>query len=206
MRTQRKTTAALLIAAVVANIGLVACGTTTVTKQPESTAPSQSVLAESTPTKPTEATPAPETPESGPVETTFAVSGTSYTNASEKAYSYEVTLSKVEQQAAPADEFSGASAGKHLVGLKFKVTGTKGVTDDNAFNNTSVQGSDDQIYEASITGNLAAGTTFNNGQINLSAGEHATGWVPVEVPDGVQVTTVYWTPGLGGEKATWTIG
>jgi len=32
MRTQRKTTAALLIAAVVANIGLVACGTTTVTK------------------------------------------------------------------------------------------------------------------------------------------------------------------------------
>ena len=149
----------------------------------------------------------PEAPKSWPVGTTFTVTGTSYTNTGAKTYSYDVTLSKVDQQAAPANEFSGASAGKHLIGLKFKVTGTQGVTDDNAFNNTSIQGSDDQIYNATFASQLVAGTTFNNGQINLSVGEHdSRSGAGRGAERGAGYGDLIGKSGFGGEKATRTVG
>jgi hypothetical protein len=139
-------------------------------------------------------------PTTGPVGTTFTV------NDSENNAVYRVTVLDVLQNAAPDNSFDAAKSGDHLVGVELKITGVSGSDTDDANNNTAVAGSNDQTYNSNI-GGIAAGTNFNSGQYNVSAGESTIGWVNFQVPNGVTVASVVWTPdsGMGGSPAHWTV-
>ena len=79
---------------------------------------------------------------------------------------------------------------------------------DDANNNASATGNDQQTYQPGFEG-LAAGTNFNGGQFNTSPGSDSIGWVTFEVKDGVHVASVQWSPGSGladTAPATWTVG
>lgn len=116
-----------------------------------------------------------------------------------------MTAVKILDPAAPDNSFDAAPSGKQLVGVEFVIKGVSGSEQDDADHNTAVQGTNGQIYSSNV-GGIAAGTDFNNGQYNTSPGSSETGWVNFEVPDGVNITNVQWSPdsGMGGSTATWT--
>lgn len=58
-------------------------------------------------------------------------------------------------------------------------------------------GTDGQDYTPSFA-NITDGTNFNDGDFNVSAGQTVNGWVSFELPPGVTIASVQWTPGLGG--------
>ena len=66
-----------------------------------------------------------------------------------------------------------------------------------------MQGSNGQNYTPNF-GGIAAGTNFNSGQFNTAAGTSVTGFVSFQVPDGVTVANIQWSPPAGGSTATWT--
>ena len=202
----KTTVKAISAATVVAALGggLAACSTGSVTKAapPAKT----SAPAPATTTRPASTTPAPtpSDPNSGPVGTTFEVTGTDDQGNDTK---YSVTVVKLVEPASASDEFNTASSGRHLAGAEVRVTGIAGQSTDDAFNTMSTQGSDDQTYDSSIGTTLAAGDTFNDGVFHVGPGQHQTGWVPFEVKGGVHVTSVQWTAssGLSDSVATWTV-
>jgi hypothetical protein len=116
-----------------------------------------------------------------------------------------VTLVSVDQQAQPDSEFSTADPGHHLAATQFRVTALTS-TDENANTNATVTGSDDQAYTASLNA-VAAGTNFASGQVRLQPGSSLVGWVSFELPNGVRIAKVQWTPaaGFGTHSAEWLI-
>lgn len=118
---------------------------------------------------------------------------------------YEVTLLSVDQQARAESDYLGAEAGHHLAAAQFRVTATTS-TDENANNNATVTGSDDQAYTSTLTP-VAAGTNFANGAIRLQPGVSLVGWVAFELPNGVRIAKVQWTPasGLSTHSAEWLV-
>jgi hypothetical protein len=195
MRTTVKTISAAAVAAALGG-GLAACSTGSVTK---AAPPAKTSAPASTTPAPT-----PSDPNSGPVGTTFNVTGTDDQGNDTK---YSVTVVKLVEPASPSDELNTASSGHHLAGADVQVTGITGQSTDDAFNTMSTQGSDDQTYDSSIANTLAAGDTFNSGVFHVGPGQHQTGWVPFEVKDGVHVASVQWTAssGLSDSVATWTV-
>lgn len=118
---------------------------------------------------------------------------------------YDVTLLSVDQQAQPETDFGSTQPGHHLAAAQFRVTAITS-TDENANNNTTVTGADEQAYSSSFMP-VAAGTNFASGQIRLQPGSSLVGWVSFELPDGVRITKVQWTPqaGLGTQSAEWLV-
>jgi hypothetical protein len=173
------------------------CTTTTATKtapppaangQPSTPAPSKS--ANST---------------TGPVGTTYKVTDTAAGSSGNQTASYTVQATQVIDPAAPANSFDAAPSGQHLVGVEFVIHGVSGNETDDANNNAVMQGSNGQDYMANFSA-IAAGTNFNSGSFNTSPGTSVTGWVNFQVPDGVTVANVQWSPGAstGGTTVTWT--
>jgi hypothetical protein len=141
----------------------------------------------------------------GPVGTTFIVTGTNDSGATVK---YSVTLDKLKQHAAPDNSFDAAPAGEHLAGAEFTVKGITGDEQDDANNDAAVVGNNNQTYQTGLEG-LAAGTGFNGGVFNTNPGSVSIGWVSFEVKDGVHVASIQWNPdsGMSGAApATWTVG
>lgn len=118
---------------------------------------------------------------------------------------YDVTLLSVDQQAAPDSQYSAAKAGYHLAATEFRVTAVTS-TDENSNTNAVVTGSNDQSYTYSLSG-VAAGTNFASGRILLQPGSSLVGWVSFELPNGVHVARVRWTPGSGfsTKSAEWMV-
>lgn len=133
---------------------------------------------------------------SGSVGDSFTVSG--------GGSSYSVRLVRVLQHAAPSDEFEAAGPGKHLAGAHLIITGVSGHESDDANNDITAQGSDGQTYQPSFD-TLAAGTDFDSGQFRVGPGDKRRGWVSFEIPDGVRVTELDWTPesGFNDTVASW---
>lgn len=117
---------------------------------------------------------------------------------------YHVTLLRVDQMAQPESDYLGANAGHHLAAAEFQVTAID-KTDENANNSATATGSNDQAYNSALTP-VAAGTNFADGQILLQPGRTLVGWVSYELPNGVRITKVQWTPesGLSSHAAEWT--
>ncbi len=180
-----------VILAGVAVLVLAGCASTTLSQVP------------STPSSTSTHTTAPSTPTTAPL--TGPV-GTTYQGTASDGSTYKVTLDKVLEPAAPASEFDAAASGHHLAGVQFTVVGVKGNTDENVNLDAKVVGSDGQLYSASIASRLAVGTNFDYGSIKVSPGEKLTGWAAFELPNGVTVKSVQWSPFLSSEHATWTIG
>lgn len=162
------------------------CGST-VTKSPATTQ------------SPGAASPSPTSPQSqaGQVGDKFTV-----TSGDTK---YDVTLLNVDQQAQPESEFSAAKAGHHLAAAQFRVTAISN-TDENSNNNATVTGSDEQAYRSSLSG-VTAGTNFASGRILLQPGSSLVGWVSFELPNGVRISKVQWTPssGFSAHSAEWLV-
>ena len=179
---------------------LAAVGSKTPSVKPQNT-PTQAAPAQEVPTTPSETpTPTPtQASDTGPVGTTFTVTGSDGT-------SYDITLVKVLDPAQGANEFSTPEQGKRFVGAKFTVKTTAGTVSENANNNAAIQGSDNQMYTSDFS-EISAGTNFNNGDIHLRKGGSVTGWVTFQVPQNVKVTSVQWSPesGFSNAVATWTM-
>lgn len=178
-------------AAALAAVVSAACGTGTVTPAaPTTTAPAQSTSA---------ASPSPTQQQQAHVGDQFTVSLSDGTK-------YEVMLLRVDQEAQPASEFDTAPSGQHLAAAQFRVSAITGV-DENANNNASATGSDEQAYTPYIVASVAEGTNFVNGQIRLQPGSRLAGWVTFKLPDGVRITKVQWIPasGFGSQAAEWLV-
>ncbi len=120
---------------------------------------------------------------------------------------YSVTLDRVIQHARPDNGFDTAPAGSHLAAAEFTIKGISGTDQDDANSDAAAIGNDQQTYESGFEG-LAAGTNFNSGSFNTSAGSSSKGWVAFEVKNGVKVLSIQWSPssGMSGSApATWTV-
>jgi hypothetical protein len=139
----------------------------------------------------------------GPIGTTFTVTETNQNGATVK---YSITLDKVIQHAAPDNSFDAPPAGDHLSAAEFTISGLVGNDQDDANNDATAIGTDQQTYQTGAEG-LAAGTNFNEGQFNTSPGSVSIGWVSFEVKDGVHVASIQWSPGssMDGDTVTWTL-
>ena len=183
--------AVIAAAGVLVALAAAGCGTSTVTATaPKTSAPAQS---------PSTAAPSPSPTQQQ------AHLGDQFTVALEDGTKYEVTLRRVDQQATPANEFEAAQPGHHLAAAQFRITATTSV-DENANNNATATGSDEQVYTSSIA-SVAEGTNFANGGVRLQSGSSLVGWVTFELPDGVRITKVRWTPasGFGSQAAEWQV-
>lgn len=191
MKLSTNQTVAVALAVPLLAAAGVGCGTT----EPKISPP-----AHGTGTAP--ATTSPATPAPSPKQ---AQVGDKFTVEQNDGAKYDVTLLSVDQNAVPASEFDAAPAGSHLAAAQFRVTAITKV-DENANNNATATGSNEQAYTTSIA-SVRTGTNFANGQVRLQPGGSLIGWVAFTLPDGVHVTKVQWTPqsGFAGSTAEWHV-
>ena len=101
----------------------------------------------------------------------------------------------------------GPKADDRFVGIEIQITNqSKTVDSGDANNNTSVVGSNEQVYSADFAP-LSECTDFDSGQYNLSPGEPEIGCVTVQIPNGVGVAKVKYNPssGFSTNNAEWTL-
>jgi hypothetical protein len=193
-----KTNLGITAAAIVtAGIALTACsGGTTVTKAASPSthaAPARTSAPAPTPTTP---------PNTGPLGTTFKVTGT---NDSGNSMSYDVTAVKVDQHSALVPYDSLTNPSDHLAAVEFKITGVSGQSSDDANNDAAaLTGNTEQVSPADNS--TPDGGNWSYGEFTVSPGQSATGWVTFELPPGQSIASVQWVPGLGSTAGTWTVG
>lgn len=188
--------------AVVAALGLGACGPT-ISKAPA--APKSSAPAAFTPTAEPTAIPATTaaTPDTtGPLGTSFTVTTT---DDSGSPVVYNVTLTQVDQHAALSAYETVSNPGDHMAAARFTVTGVTGQESDDANSDATAVGSDTTVYPFAAT-EVSDGPNFSSGMFQVGPGRTESGWVAFEVPAGVTVASVAWQPGIDGPAATWTLG
>ena len=120
---------------------------------------------------------------------------------------YSVTLVNVIDPARGADQFTTPQSGYRFVATLFRITDTgNGATSDDANSDATVIGSNDQTYSADFN-DVAECTNFNSGSYQLDPGQSATGCVVFQVPNGVGVKRVDWSPsgGFGASFGEWNI-
>jgi len=188
------TVTAAVTAGSLAALGLGACGGS-VTKASSPPSP-----AKSSAPKPAPSTPAPL---SGPVGTTFKVSGT---DNSGNSTVYTVTLVQFLPVAQGAD-YQQADPGHYLAGAKFRITGVTGNSSDDSNNDAQATGNDSQVYEPAMD-DITSGTNFNSGDFQVSPGQTQIGWVSFQLPNSAKVTSIQWSADgfMGGSTpGTWKI-
>jgi hypothetical protein len=105
-----------------------------------------------------------------------------------------VQLVQVIDPATPGDPDLGPDPGKRFVATSFKITNTgKTALQDDANNNTTVIGTDNQSYPPDFD-EISECTNFNDGSYSLGPGESVNGCVVFEMPSAVKVAKVQWTP------------
>lgn len=118
---------------------------------------------------------------------------------------YRVTLVKVIDPARGADEFSTADNGKRFVAAVFRIKALQGSPqDEDANNNAVILGGNGQSYTASFA-DIAGYTNFADGVIHVAQGDTVTGAVNFQMPDGVKVSKVQWSPGMFGSTVQWSV-
>jgi hypothetical protein len=117
---------------------------------------------------------------------------------------YRVTLDKIIDPAQGADQFTQPDNGKRFVGAVFTILAVNGSpSNEDADNDAAIVGSNGQTYTADLN-SISGYTNFNDGQINAAQGEKATGAVTFQLPTGVKVSKVQWTPAAGfGDTVQW---
>ncbi len=118
-----------------------------------------------------------------------------------------VTLVAVIDPAQGADQYTTPDPGKRFVGIELKIRNRSSGTDTNdANNNTTLVGSNDQDYTPDFF-SLAECTNFDNGQYTLAQGQSVTGCVTFEVPTGVRITRIRYNPnsGFSTNNVSWVI-
>ena len=119
-----------------------------------------------------------------------------------------VKLVAVMDPAQPGDAFTTPDAGKRFVGIELQITNqSKGTDTDDANNNTSLVGSNEQVYSSDVS-SIAGCTNFDNGTYTLSEGATEIGCVTFQLPDGIKIANVGYNPnsGFSTNNAVWTVG
>jgi hypothetical protein len=133
----------------------------------------------------------------GPIRTVFqirTVQGSSMT----------VQLVRLLDPARPRSFLDDPGPGKHLVAAVFTVRGLRGATNDDAYNDAVLLGSDGKRYQWSFADLAGHHPSFTNGVFRLRPGIGATGTVTAVLPNGVRVVRVRWTASSGfGQAVTW---
>jgi hypothetical protein len=116
---------------------------------------------------------------------------------------YRVTLVKVVDPA-QGGPYTSPDSGTRFVGAVFRVTALSGSPKgEDANNDAALVGSNGHTYTCVFT-DLAGYANFNGGEIQVAQGGTTTGAVSFQVPDGVQVTDIQWSPGDGfGATVQW---
>jgi hypothetical protein len=185
----------------------------TTTTKPRSTSTTTKPRTTTTTTRPrptTTTTTRPVTTTSHPTTTTTTpgVGGTlSFEDAN--GVPYTVSLQQVIDPAPGADQDNQPDPGDRFVAAEFVITDTSSsaTTSDDANNDATVVGSDDQTYDADFD-DVAGCTNFNDGLYQLSPGQSATGCVVFQLPTSVTVATVEWSASgvFGGTFGEWKVG
>lgn len=147
----------------------------------------------------------PSTTASGAKSSSTTTKPVAHTGATLSLSGESVQLVQVIDPASATDSFMTANPGDRFVATLFKITNTgKQAGEGDANNNATVIGSNDQSYQADFD-DVSQCTNFNSGSFQLGPGESATGCVVFQVPTGVSVAKVQWSPGggLGGDFAEW---
>lgn len=133
--------------------------------------------------------------------------GATLSFADDNGNPYTVQLTQVIDPAQGADEFDQPNAGYRFVAAVFDITdtGAKSISDD-ANNNSTVVGSDDQDYTADFD-SVSECTNFNDGEYQIDPGQSSTGCVVFQLPTSVTVAQVQWSPngGFGGSFGSWDV-
>jgi ABC-type Fe3+-hydroxamate transport system substrate-binding protein len=119
----------------------------------------------------------------------------------------QVTLTKVIDPATGADQYTVPDTGKRFVATVFTIKNTASQAGQgDANSNTSVIGSDNQGYSPDFS-NVSECTNFNDGSFELGPGESVSGCVVFQLPTGVTVAKVQWSPssGFSGDFAEWLV-
>ncbi len=200
MKVILRTTAIAGAAALAATLSLGACGSYS------SHAVSSPSASSSKPAPSRTAAPKPAAPSTtGPVGTTFEMTGQAQPNGGGGTTTWRVTVLKVVPNATPDNSFDAAPAGSYLVGAEIQFTGVTGTSGDDANNDLVVQGSDHQVYQPAFDG-LAYGTNFDSGDWTVAPGQTQVGWVAFEVKNGVTPASIQFTIGAGlSGTVTWTV-
>lgn len=118
-----------------------------------------------------------------------------------------ITLTQVIDPAQGADQFTTPDAGKRFVAVELSIKNNGSATySDDANNDTSVIGSDNQSYTADFD-SVSECTNFNDGDIRLAAGESISGCVVFQLPTGINAVKVQYTPdsGFSGSTGEWQV-
>jgi hypothetical protein len=138
-----------------------------------------------------------------PARAAAAVIGSSFRVSDDNGDAYRVILAKVIDPAQGADSDNTPDNGKRFVGTVFTITALTGSPqDEDANNDAAIIGSNGQTYTADFDG-IAGYTNFNDGSIDVAQGETVRGAVTFQVPDGVKVAEVQWTPGGFSATVQW---
>lgn len=198
-RTKTKYSAAVIAAVAAAGIGAAACTGGSATKVSNGPPASSSAPAHSAPAKPKAA------PLTGPVGTTFKVSGT---DGNDNPTSYKVEMVKWLPVAAPDNEIDAAPSGHFLAAAEIKLVGVSGDSQGDADNSLQMISTSGHVADANF-GSVAAGTDFNSGSFNVAAGETEVGYVSFVVPNSQHINKVQWSDdgfiGLGSPVVTWAV-
>ena len=118
---------------------------------------------------------------------------------------YTITLTKVIDPAHGSDQFNSPDNGMRFVAAVFTLTGKSGTATDDANSNAVITGDNSQQYQPDFN-TIAGYTNFDDGQFHLTPGQSVTGAVNFQVPTGISVRNIQWSPMLGQDTATWKVG
>lgn len=157
-------------------------------------------------TAPASSPPASSAPTAGPVGTTFTVSTRDISG--NVTSTYKIQLVHVADPAAPDSDMKSYDpsmypAGTHLVGLQFQVDGVADTADNSPGMELSATDSTGQVYSYSPAELAASMPDFSGA--NIGPGEHDSGWVAFQVPDGTHLASVKYSP-MSGTAVTWNLG
>jgi hypothetical protein len=131
--------------------------------------------------------------------------GTPFTDTDASNNEVTVTLTGVVDPATPSSQYFGASAGSRLVAAKFSIVGKTGTFSDDANNDATLIGSDNQTYTAGFDA-VNGCTNFNNGSYVVTPGQSSVGCVVFEVPKAIKVARIEWNAIFSsGAPAIWTV-
>jgi hypothetical protein len=117
-----------------------------------------------------------------------------------------VTLTKVVDPAAPADEFSTPQGGDRLVGTQLRITNAGSIPYNDAIqNDVQLIDAKGQSYEPELADNITDGQSLN--EVRINPGESRLGFVIFSVPAGTQLAAVQFVPdsGTAEDTAQWTV-
>lgn len=130
--------------------------------------------------------------------------GDAFTVADSEGHAYQVTATRVLQQATGADEYTLPAPGQHFAGVAFTVTGKTGTSSDNANFEATVRGSNGKTYTCDMN-NIAGYVNFNDGSFAVPPGRSQTGAVAFALPNGVTIASVLWGNPLTDSIITWKV-